>query len=123
MEAGTSVVTGPSSIRLTISALLVPLATSTIRRACIMFFIPKVASRCVGNFRLARLPIFSFDAQLVHRDCHALGFPTGELATESTEEVQFCERQRGCMVLNLTPLPGQGQDRSAALFPYWEGEC
>ena len=52
-------------------------------------------SRCVGNFRLARLPIFSFDAQLVHRDCHALGFPTGELATESTEEVQFCERQRG----------------------------
>ena len=57
------------------------------------------ASRCVGNFRLARLPIFSFDAQLVHRDCHALGFPTGELATESTEEVQFCERQRGLRVL------------------------
>ena len=51
------------------------------------------ASRCVGNFWLARLPIFSFDAQLVHRDCHVLGFPTGELATESTEEVQFLSRR------------------------------
>ena len=62
------------------------------------------ASRCVGNFRLARLPIFSFDAQLVHRDCHALGFPTGELATESTEEVHFCEQRE--VVLCFQPTPG-----------------